>query len=109
MTLAKEKTATAVTVDHPLEPLTPDEITAAVAVVRQGKALTSSFRFATVTLNEPAKETVLSFKPGDPIEREAFLILLDNTTAKTYEAVVSLGSGQVKSWEQNPGVQPPLM
>ncbi|NEQ50541.1 MAG: primary-amine oxidase [Leptolyngbya sp. SIO3F4] len=109
MTLAQERTVTATTVAHPLEPLTPDEITAAVAIVRQEKSLEASFRFATVTLNEPAKETVLSFKPGDAIEREAFLILLDNATAKTYEAVVSLGSGTVKSWEHIPGVQPSIM
>lgn len=109
MTLAQEKPTTSTTVDHPLEPLTPDEIAAAVAIVRQEKSLSSSFRFATVTLNEPAKATVLSFKPGDTIEREAFLILLDNVTAKTYEAIVSLGIGQVKSWEHIPGVQPPIM
>ena len=109
MTLATERTVAALTVDHPLEPLTPDEIAAAVAIVRQEKSLSSGFRFATVTLNEPAKATVLAFKPGDGIEREAFVILLDNATAQTYEAVVALGSGQVKSWEHIPGVQPPIM
>ncbi|MEM9008457.1 MAG: tyramine oxidase, partial [Cyanobacteria bacterium P01_F01_bin.86] len=109
MTLAQERPVTMVTIEHPLEPLTPDEITAAVAIVRQEKSLEASFRFATVTLNEPVKETVLSFKPGDAIDREAFLILLDNATAKTYEAVVSLNSGQVKSWEHIPGVQPSIM
>ncbi len=52
---------------------------------------------------------MLSFQPGDEIEREAFVILLDNATAKTYEAVVSLGSGTLKSWEHIPGVQPSIM
>ena len=109
MTLAQERTVTSVTVDHPLTPLTPEEISAAVAIIRQEKSLESSFRFATVTLNEPAKATVLSFQPGYEIEREAFVILLDNATAKTYEAVVSLGSGTLKSWEHIPGVQPSIM
>ncbi|MEM9976250.1 MAG: primary-amine oxidase [Cyanobacteria bacterium P01_D01_bin.2] len=109
MTLAQERTVTPVTVEHPLTPLTPDEISAAVAIIRQEKSLESSFRFATVTLNEPAKATVLSFQPGNEIEREAFVILLDNATAKTYEAVVSLGSGTLKSWEHIPGVQPSIM
>ncbi|MEO0489152.1 MAG: primary-amine oxidase, partial [Cyanobacteria bacterium J06659_2] len=109
MTLAQEKVTAAVAVNHPLEPLTPDEITTAVAIVRQQKSLGTSFRFATVTLNEPAKATVLSFKPGDSIEREVFMILLDNATANTYEAIVSLGSGMVTSWEHIPGVQPPIM
>ena len=109
MTLAQERTVTSVTVDHPLTPLTPEEISAAVAIIRQEKSLESSFRFATVTLNEPAKATVLGFQPGDEIEREAFVILLDNATAKTYEAVVSLGSSTLKSWEHIPGVQPSIM
>lgn len=109
MTLAQERTAKAVTVAHPLEPLTPDEIATAVAIIRQEKPLSSSFRFATVTLNEPAKAAVLSFTPGDAIAREAFVILLDNATAKTYETIVSLGSGTLKSWEHIPGVQPPIM
>ena len=109
MTLAQERTVTSVTVDHPLTPLTPEEISAAVAIIRQEKSLESSFRFATVTLNEPAKATVLSFQPGYEIEREAFVILLDNATAKTYEAVVSLGSSTLKSWEHIPGVQPSIM
>ncbi|MEO1180922.1 MAG: primary-amine oxidase, partial [Cyanobacteria bacterium J06636_28] len=109
MTLAQERTVTTVTVEHPLTPLTPEEISAAVAIIRQAKSLESSFRFATVTLNEPAKATVLGFQPGDEIEREAFVILLDNATAKTYEAVVSLKSSTLKSWQHIPGVQPPIM
>ncbi|EKU99059.1 Cu2+-containing amine oxidase [Leptolyngbya sp. PCC 7375] len=109
MTLAQEKPAVSATVDHPLEPLTPDEIATAVAIVRQEKSLKTRFRFATVTLHEPIKETVLGFQPGDTIEREAFLILLDNATARTYEAVVSISSGQLKSWEHIPDVQPPIM
>ena len=102
MIMAKEKTLLTVNVSHPLEPLTPAEIEAAVAIVREQKSLGASVRFATVTLQEPAKEKVLGFKSGDKIEREAFIILLDNATASTYEAVVSLGSSSVKSWEYIP-------
>ena len=101
--------STSVGVSHPLEPLTPDEISAAVAIARAQPSLGDRVRFATVTLKEPPKATVLSFQPGDTIEREAFIILLDNATAKTYEAVVSLSTGEVKSWVHIPGVQPPIM
>lgn len=109
MTLAQERTVVRTKVSHPLEPLTPEEITAAVAIVQEQKSLSDSVRFATVTLKEPTKETVLSFSPGDYIAREAFIILLDNATAKTYEAVVSVGKGTVVSWEYIPNVQPPIM
>lgn len=108
MTLAQER-PTITAIAHPLEPLTPEEIAAAVAILRQEKSLGATTRFATVTLNEPAKEIVLGFRPGDAIVREAFAIILDNATAQTYEAVVSLTQGKVTAWKHIPGVQPPIM
>ena len=109
MTLAQDRPVLTTTATHPVEPLSPDEIRAAVAIVRSQQTLGSATRFATVTLNEPDKATVLAFQSGDEIEREAFLILLDNETAKTYEAVVSLRSGNIKLWKHIPNVQPPIM
>ncbi|TVQ07261.1 MAG: primary-amine oxidase [Leptolyngbya sp. DLM2.Bin27] len=108
MTIAQER-PTAIAVAHPLEPLTPEEIAAAVAILRDEKSLGATTRFATVTLNEPVKETVMGFRPGDAIAREAFAIILDNATAQTYEAVVSLTEGAVISWQHIPAVQPPIM
>ena len=105
----KQKLVTPSSISHPLEPLTPSEIEAAVAIVREQKSLGKTTRFAGVTLQEPSKETVLSFKPGDSIEREAFIMLLDNGTGRTYEAVVSINQRQVISWEYIPNVQPPIM
>ncbi|MEL6776933.1 MAG: primary-amine oxidase [Cyanobacteria bacterium J06597_16] len=109
MTLAKERTLTTATVSHPLEPLTPEEMTAAVRIVREQKSLTDSVRFVSVSLKEPAKETVLAFKKGDAIAREAFIILLDNATARTYEAVVALGKSIITAWDYIPNVQPSIM
>ncbi|MEO0408341.1 MAG: tyramine oxidase, partial [Cyanobacteria bacterium P01_A01_bin.135] len=109
MTIAQEKPQAPQTIAHPLEPLTPTEIETAVATLRNAQSLGDSFRFATVTLREPAKETVLAFQPGDPVQRQAFLILLDNATGKTYEADVDLGSRTVTRWEHIPGVQPSIM
>jgi primary-amine oxidase len=96
-------------VQHPLDPLTPQEIDQAVTLVRQHQALTGSVRFATVMLNEPSKSTALNFNPGDPIQREAFLILLDNVTGYTYEVVVSLTQKMVTTWTHVPHVQPRIM
>ena len=111
MTVAQEKTTSqaAGSASHPLEPLTPEEIKAAVSIVKAEKALTDSFRFATVTLKEPEKQTVLNFRLGDPIARAVFMILLDNTTATTYEAVVSLSEQRLVTWDAIPGVQPSIM
>jgi primary-amine oxidase len=96
-------------IQHPLEPLTSQEISKAVEIVRLKQAVGDHFRFPCVTLHEPQKSTVLTFKPGDFIPREAFMILLDNATGYTYEAIVSLTEGRVVSWQPMPQVQPNIM
>jgi len=94
---------------HPLEPLTAGEITEAVAIIKKEKNLHEKVRFVTVVLHEPTKEIVLNYKKGDEINREAFMILLDNKTEQTYEAVVSITNQAVTSWEHIEGVQPGVM
>lgn len=96
---------------HPLEPLTTEEITAAVAIVRSERQLIPSVRFVSVTLHEPAPEVALNYKPGDPVTREAFMVLLDKSgeSSATYEAIVTITESKVSSWKHIPGVQPSLM
>ena len=95
---------------NPLEPLTAEEITAAVSIVRTERNLSERVRFISVTLHEPPKELVLNYKPGDPLTREAFMVLLDKTNGgATYEAIVNITSGEVTSWRHIPGVQPSIM
>lgn len=94
---------------HPLDPLTADEIATAVALVRAERQVGDHFRFPCVVLHEPAKATVLNYRPGNAFEREAFLVLLDNETGNTYEAIASLTQGTITSWIQIPGVQPNIM
>src|SRR2546427_1956075 len=94
---------------HPLDPLSAQEITAAVSILRTSGKLGSNVRFATVVLQEPSKEVVLNFKDGDPIEREAFAIILENDDGATYDAIVSITSNMVKGWKHIPEVQPCVM
>jgi primary-amine oxidase len=94
---------------HPLEPLTAAEVALAVAIVQRESSVGASFRFPCVTLHEPPKAAVLDFQMGDAIDRQAFLILLDNATGMTYEAIVSLSQEQVMSWTPIPNVQPNIM
>ncbi len=91
---------------HPLDSLTADEIVRAVAILKAERSLDDRTRFETVTLNEPPKEKVLSYREGDSFEREAFFIVFDNRTSKTHEAIVSLTDQKVTSWKHIPGVQP---
>ena len=55
MTLDIE-TEAVVGVAHPLDPLSREEISRAVAILRQGPAAAESFRFISIELREPAKE-----------------------------------------------------
>jgi primary-amine oxidase len=94
---------------HPLEPLSPEEIAAAVAIVRNSGQLGPQARFVTVVLHEPPKQVVLDYREGEPVERQAFVITLDNTDGATYQVVASITDGAIKSWTPIPGVQPSIM
>lgn len=94
---------------HPLEPLTAGEIEAAVSIIRTQKKLSETVRFPTVTLKEPDKKAVFNYTEGDKVEREVFIVILNNADGKTYEAVVSLTQETVTSWKHIPGVQPSVM
>src|SRR5947209_15672023 len=97
------------TIQHPLEPLTAEELGAAVALVREKHQLSEHFRFVSVALHEPPKDLVLSFKESEKVHREAFLKLLDNSDGAAYEAIVDLTANDVTSWKHLPGVQPSIM
>jgi primary-amine oxidase len=84
-------------VEHPLEPLTAQEISAAAAILRAGGHVGERAHFAAVTLREPEKAAVLGFRAGDPLEREADALIVDHESGATSEAVVSLTRGEVVS------------
>ncbi|HSK84715.1 MAG TPA: primary-amine oxidase [Rubrobacter sp.] len=99
----------AIAASHPLEPLMAEEISATTEILRTEQNLEESHRFVSVVLHEPPKEKILTFQDGDPVEREAFAILLDRSDGKAYEAVVSLSREEVQSFEHVPGMQPPVI
>ena len=94
---------------HPLEPLSKAEVEAVVEVVKRDTRTTGTSRFVSIMLNEPAKDAVVSYEPGYRVEREAFVVLLDNATGQCVEAVVSLTRQAVASWRPQDGVQPAIM
>ncbi|AWT56483.1 primary-amine oxidase [Mycolicibacterium smegmatis] len=85
------------TVDHPLTPLTADEIRAARSIVVENGLVTDTVRFVYLALEEPHKQTVLAFEPGAPIERRARVLLLDRATGTGSDLVVSITEGAVVS------------
>ncbi len=94
---------------HPLEPLSAEEVTRTVAILRQDKGLSPDFRFTEVTLDEPTKAKVTSFEAGSELGRDAYATLIEKSTGNVYEARVSLTEGKTSYWEHIPGVQPGFM
>ncbi|MCA2692250.1 MULTISPECIES: primary-amine oxidase [unclassified Microcystis] len=96
-------------ISHPLDPLTENEIKMAVTVVKKEKSLTEFARFPNISLQEPDKQTVLNFKKGDAIARQAFLVILEPRLNKTYEAIVDTKASKIISWQEVSTGQPPLL
>jgi len=94
---------------HPLEPLSGAEIATATAVLRDTGRLSDAARFAYFGLDEPPKEAVTGFAPGDPVDRRVRVVLVPGPAADVVEAVVDVGGRAVASWRDVPGVRPALL
>jgi primary-amine oxidase len=92
---------------HPLEPLTEDELAAAVAIYSRERSDDRPL-FSTIALHEPTKDELAGFKPGDPVDRRADVTAIagPNTVA---EALVSITDDRVLSYEEVEGVRPALL
>jgi primary-amine oxidase len=91
---------------HPLDPLTPSEITAAARIVRGSTNFPKNALFSTIVLREPPKQEVLSFSGGAAFRREALAIVFDQDRSKTIEVVVDLSTQSVISWKSIADAQP---
>lgn len=91
---------------HFLAPLTAEEITTAVDVVKEEKELSDAVLFPSITLKEPVKAEVANFYPNSPLSREALIVVLEREQNRVFEAVIDLDRESLVSWEEIPGVQP---
>jgi primary-amine oxidase len=91
---------------HPLDPLAADEIRAAAAILRRDQGVGERWRFASIELREPSKQTVRDYRPGDPIDREATVICWNRDDGQVFKARVSLTGDRVVDWHHEPDGQP---
>ncbi len=91
---------------HPLDSLSSEEFRRTAEILRRDGRVTDGWRFTSIELKEPEKSRVKAWRPGDPVPRTSFAVLLDRGENKTYEATVDLTAGAVVSFEHIPGVQP---
>ncbi|HEY7070022.1 MAG TPA: primary-amine oxidase [Acidimicrobiales bacterium] len=85
---------------HPLDPLSPDEIAAAVAAVRATGRLNGDAWFSTVTVDDARRPGVSG--------RRARVVAVPGPKATLVEATVDLASGDVAGWVDHDGVRPAL-
>ena len=95
-------------VEHPLDPLTAGEIELATRILTASGRITPRVRIMAYSLQEPAKEVVLSLQPGQTVHREVFAVMRDHERHLTIEAVVSLAQEAIRSWHERSDVQPAL-
>jgi primary-amine oxidase len=92
---------------HSLDPLSSTEIETAVSLLRGSGDTNAETRFALIDLDEPNKQEVLAWKPGQPFPRKAFVIARRDRTV--YQGVVDLGARRVESWRAVPDVQSAIL
>jgi primary-amine oxidase len=92
---------------HPLEALKNQEYWAVYDVLRDAGKLDADTIFTSVLLHSPPKDKVLAWKPGDPVFREAEVILLRKGMA--IEALVDVRGRKLESWKERRDVQAPVV
>ncbi|ODN02138.1 Copper amine oxidase 1 [Orchesella cincta] len=100
---------------HPLDPLTPEEISTASRVIRENHQSAHGWIFNSITLQEPSKQVLApllleeSNLENVELPRKAFVLLIEKLSGTVYEVVVNLTDGAVEKFEKVPqGFQPTL-
>src|SRR5262245_22950799 len=86
-----------------MTPLTAEEIRTAVSTIRGDSRVPANARFSILSLQEPAKDAVLSHAA---VPRRAFAVLYDYQNDGTWEAVANLETRKLDRLQKIPGVQP---
>lgn len=94
-------------IPHPLDPLTAEEYGRTVELLRAAGHVNDASRFPNLDLHDPAKASVLAWRPGEDFARSSFAVVKQGS--RTFEAVVDLSNGSVTSWTEIEGVQPSLL
>jgi primary-amine oxidase len=94
-----------VTVAHPLDPLSADEIRAAADIARRAGLVSEAARFARISVDEPTKDELASGRAP----RRARLTIVPGPDASVVEVIASLADSAVLSSETVDGARPALL
>jgi primary-amine oxidase len=94
---------------HPLDPLSAEEVSTAVRILRAHGPASDHWRFVSANLHEPAKNELERISADNILDRRAFIIVLDLAGRRVLEALVSLRDETLLSCEERRGVQPGII
>lgn len=91
---------------HPLDPLTAAELQRTYETVSQhagtGALPADQLLFPSVHLEEPPKDLVLAWQPGQPFPRRARAEVMHHPSNRLWTAIVDVGAGKLESLEPEP-------
>ena len=80
--------------DHPLDPLTAEELTVVRDVLVKSGKFSPSTNFIWIELDEPPKSAVEGFRPSTEFPRRAEFTAVDFEEQKTFEVIVDIGGAR---------------
>ncbi len=90
---------------HPLDPLTADEITTAIAAAKTDSRLATA-AFPSITLQEPAKAEILQWQRGQALPRQAKLQAM--TADAVFEVTADVTAHRLVSVVERKGAEPSI-
>ena len=84
---------------HPLDPCSAEELSRAVAILRESDTLSQRAFFSCGFPEEPPKDVVIGFEPGASFDRVVRLIGHDRERKRSFDARVSLTNGSVSRFD----------
>ena len=92
---------------HPMDALTYPEVSEAVRLVRSAGLSDERTLYPVITLKEMAKKDVLAWEPGQPVTREALVVM--HNPGRTRQVIVDLDRKSVGPLIELANVQPSIM
>lgn len=94
---------------HPLEPLTANEMQAAIVLLKGLDRFKPTTRVISIMLLEPPKQIVYQWPDAAPFDREAVAVLFDNAANRATRVTLNLTTKTISSQKDAPaGAQPTL-
>lgn len=94
---------------HPLSLLTPQEVTTARAVLERAGELTEGASIVHILLDEPAKDLLAAWRPGDPVDRRVKALVVPGPALTMVELVVSVTEERIVDRQVIEGQRPALL